>query len=118
MNINNVNQLFNEKLQSVNSRLPEKVNVNNKFQALLEEYQLKTTPNTPASEVPEKSTDAEINSLLKTLVSTQALSNSSSLFSNNSTLSTMNNTSNLLQQTQLLNMIKNNLTSNDKDEKK
>ena len=116
MNISNVNQLFNQKIQDINSRLPQETSVSNKFQSLLEQAQLKNT--TTNSNEPTKISTAEnstsnnldVNSLLKTMLSTQSLLNSTSLSgdSNSSSIfptSTFNNTINTLQQTNLLNAL-------------
>ena len=118
MNINNVNQLFNQKIQDINSRLPQETSVSNKFQSLLEQAQLKNST-TPSNETTKASTtetstenNLDVNSLLKTMLSTQSLLNSTS-FSSDSTsslfpTSTFNNTINTLQQTQLLNVLSQN----------
>ena len=122
MNINNVNQLFNQKIQDINSRLPKETNVSNKFQSLLEQAQLKNTTETSEPTQPSDTTtssNADINSLLKTMLSTQTLLNSTSFSSDSSSsifpTSTFNNTINTLQQTQLLNALtKKSSTNNEK----
>ena len=123
MNINNVNQLFNQKIQDINSRIPKETSVSNKFQSLLEQAQLKNSSSTvesAQSTFPDTKTsnDTDINSLLKTMLSTQSLLNSTSFSSDSSSsifpTSTFNNTINTLQQTQLLNALtKNSSSSND-----
>lgn len=123
MNINNVNQIFNQKIQDINSRLPKETSVSNKFQNLLEQAQLKNstvssseTTKTEATN-PSASKDTDINSLLKTMLSTQSLLNSTSFSSDSSSsslfpTSTFNNTINTLQQTQLLNALTKNSFTN------
>ena len=123
MNINNVNQLFNQKIQDINSRIPKETSVSNKFQSLLEQAQLKNSSSTVESAQStatdtKTSNDTDINSLLKTMLSTQSLLNSTSFSSDSSSsifpTSTFNNTINTLQQTQLLNALtKNSSSSND-----
>ena len=122
MNISNINQLFNQKIQDINSRLPKETNVSNKFQSLLEQAQLKNntaTENTQTSSVETSTTsnDADINSLLKTMMSTQSLLNSTSFSGDSSSssifpTSTFNNAINAIQQTQLLNALEKKSSSN------
>ena len=124
MNVNSVNQMFNEKIQDINSRLPAETNVNNKFQAILEQAQLKNSNTTNTEKVQEvqstSSSDTDdINNLLKTMLSTQALlSSTSNLFSDSSSsssifpTSTFNNTISSLQQAQLLNALNKKDSSN------
>ena len=119
MNVNSVNQLFNEKLQNINSKLPTQTNVNNKFQEMLEKCQLKTS-STSSSEITTgdttKSSDTDINSLLKTMLSTQSTLSSITQSSDSSSslfpTSTLNNNINMFQQMYLLNTLKNDSESN------
>lgn len=122
MNVSNINQIFNQKMQDINSRLPVETNVNNKFQSILEQTQLKKAPTSEEStKTPETSTqtsnDVDVNALLKTMLSTQSLLNSTSMSDNSSSslfpTSTFNNTINMLQQTQLLNALKKTPNSNE-----
>ena len=125
MNVSNVNQLFNEKIQEINSRLPAETNVNNKFQAILEQAQLKTSNTSNVEKVQETQTTTtsdtdDVNNLLKTMLTTQALLNSTSsnLFGDSSSsssifpTSTFNNSISTLQQTQLLNALNKKSSSN------
>lgn len=125
MNVSSVNQLFNEKIQEINSRLPSETNVNNKFQAILEQAQLKTSSTSEIEKVQEpQATTAsdtdDVNTLLKTMLTTQALlgSTSSNLFGDSSSssglfpTSTFNNSISSLQQTQLLNALTKKSSSN------
>ena len=125
MNVSNVNQLFNEKIQEVNSRLPAETNVNNKFQAMLEQAQLKNSNSSNTEKIQEtkatSSSDTDnVNNLLKTMLTTQALlgSTSSNLFGDSSSssgpfpTSTFNNSIASLQQTQLLNVLNKKSSSN------
>lgn len=119
MNVNSVNQLFNEKLQNINSKLPTQTSVNNKFQEMLEKCQLKTS-STSSSEITTgdttKSSDTDINSLLKTMLSTQSTLSSITQSSDSSSslfpTSTLNNNINMFQQMYLLNTLKNDSESN------
>ena len=120
MNINSVNQLFNEKLQDINSRLPNQTSVNNKFQEMLEKCQLKTSTSlqneVATTETNNTSNELDVNSLLKTMLSTQtslsSISQTSDASSSLFPTSTFNSTINMLQQSQLLNALKNNSGSN------
>ncbi len=119
MNVNSVNQLFNEKLQNINSKLPTQTSVNNKFQEMLEKCQLKTS-STSSSEITTgdttQSSDTDINSLLKTMLSTQSTLSSITQSSDSSSslfpTSTLNNNINMFQQMYLLNTLKNDSESN------
>jgi len=113
MNISNINQMFNQKIQDINSRIPTDTNVSTKFQNLLEQAQLKNNSNitTTPSEKTTSTTVSDVDSLLKTMLSTQATLNSTSLFSDNSAsglfpTSSFNNSINMIQQAQLLNALK------------
>lgn len=120
MNVNNINQIFNQKIQDINSRLPENTNVTTKFQSLLEQVQLKNSETNvtseSTSEVQSSSSSEDINSLLKTMISTQSLLSSSSAFSDSDSsifpTSTLNNSINTLQQTQLLKILNNTYDTN------
>lgn len=112
MEINSINQMFNQKLQDINSKVTINSNVNNKFKTLLEEANLKTTSSESKASASEKNNDSDISSILKTMIATQSSLNSISALSgdNSSSLfptSTMNSTINSLQQTQLLKAIEN-----------
>ena len=124
MNVSNVNQLFNEKIQDINSRLPAETNINNKFQSILEQAQLKTSSTSNVEKVQETQTTTsntdDVNNLLKTMLTTQSLLNSTSsnLFGDSSSssgifpTSTFNNSISMLQQTQLLNALNKKSSSN------
>lgn len=123
MNINNINQLFNQKIQDINSRLPQETSVSNKFQTLLEQAQLNTSSTTldsvkSSSTSTLSSNELDVNTLLKTMLSTSSLLNSTSFSSDSSSslfpTSTFNTTINTLQQTQLLNALSKNINSDDK----
>jgi len=113
MNVNNVNQIFNQKIQDINSRLPSTTAVSNKFQSILEETQLKNNSAAPASTAPTEtinSSNVDANSLLKTMLSNQSLVNSISSDSSSSSLfptSSMNSSITMIYQNQLLNALKN-----------
>jgi len=121
--VNNISQIFNEKIQNINSRIKAETNINNKFQEILEQTQLKNYSS--SSDIPSEasttqhttSTVSDVDSLLKTMLSTQSLLNSSSGFSDSSSsglfpTSSLNNSINMIQQTQLLNALRNtNLTN-------
>lgn len=124
MNVSNVNQLFNEKIQEINSRLPAEANVSNKFQSILEQAQLKTSsaPNLEKAQETQTTTSNtdDVNNLLKTMLTTQSLLNSTSsnIFGDSSSssgmfpTSTFNNSISMLQQTQLLNALNKKSSSN------
>lgn len=116
MTINNVNQLFQEKLTEINSRLPKETNITNKFDSILEQAQLKSQTSEKTQTDPEATTSItdDPTSLLKSMIATQSyLSSNASLFSSDSNsnnlfpASTLNNTINTLQQNLLLKSLEN-----------
>lgn len=117
MTINNVNQLFQEKLTEINSRLPKDTNIKNKFDSILEQAQLRT-PNTAEGQSDTTNTSnisEDPTTLLKNMIATQSyLSSTTSLFSSDSAnsnnlfpASTLNNSINTLQQNLLLKALEN-----------
>lgn len=113
MTINNVSQLFNEKLTNINKRIPETQNVGNKFKSLLEEVQLKR-PDTASSTQTEETSNNSLGSndavsLLKNMMATNSyLSTTNSLFPSDTSstgifpTSSLNSSINSLQQNLLL----------------
>ncbi len=118
MDINSVNQIFSQKLQDINSRLPDKISINGKFQSILEQTQQENTNSLQENKTTSTSDD-DISSLLKNMISTQSLINTNSAFSGDSSsgifpTSSFNNTINSIQQAQLLKALGNsNKSSND-----
>ena len=106
MDINSVNQIFSQKLQDIDSRLPDRVSINRKFQSILEQTQQGNTNSVQENKATSTNND-DISSLLKTMISTQSLLNNNSAFSGDSSsgifpTSSFNNAINSIQQAQLL----------------
>lgn len=84
MEITNVNQIFQDKLQEVKSKLPEQTTVNGKFQNLLESAQLAKQPreNTTISETASQSVsnNDDTTKLLAALMQQQSVNSVSSMF--------------------------------------
>lgn len=119
MTINNIGQLFSEKLTDINSRIPTTQNVSNKFQSLLEQVQLKTPDATSSTQNDETSKNSlesdDAVSLLKNMMATNSyLSTTNSLFSSDTSssgmfpTSSLNSSINSLQQNLLLKVLENN----------
>jgi len=119
MTINNINQLFNEKLTDINQRIPKTQNVRNKFESLLEQVQLQSPDTTSANqdkETPKSSLESDdAVSLLKNMMATNSyLSTTNSLFPSNTgnagvfPTSSFNSSINSLQQNLLLKALEDN----------
>ena len=119
MDITSISRMYQSKLQEINSRIPEKINVNNKFSNYLENAKLKnnSSENTVNTNLEEtaKSTNSELdtNELLSSLLTySSGLNSTTSLFSNSSSenniFPTMNSPLQTLQQAALLKSLKQN----------
>ena len=111
MEINNISSMYQTKLQEINSKIPDNLSVKNKFSTYLENAKLNSanTENaTKGVEMSETDDNIDTNKLLNSLLTYQAITNSTaSLFSNNDSSNnifpSMNNT---LQQAILLKALK------------
>jgi len=117
MTINNIGQLFNEKLTDINKRIPTTQNVGNKFESLLEQVQLKSPDAiTKSKETSNNSLESsDTISLLKNMMATNSyLSTTNSLFPSDTNsagmfpTSSFNNSINSLQQNLLLKTLEKN----------
>lgn len=115
MDIQSVSRMYQSKLQEINSRIPEKTNIKEKFSSYLENAQLK-----PASEetsisqeetIENINTETDTNALLSSLLTyNSGLNSTNSLFSNtaseNNIFPSMNSSLQVLQQAALLKSLK------------
>jgi hypothetical protein len=110
--------MYQSKLQETNSRIPEKINVNNKFSRYLENAKLKTdstenTIDTTTENIGNTNSELSTNELLSSLLTySSGLNSTSSLLSNssseNSIFPTMTSPLQTLQQAALLKSLKQN----------
>lgn len=118
MDITSISRMYQSKLQEINSRIPEKINVNNKFSSYLENAKLKTdstenTVDTTTENVENTNNELDTNELLSSLLTySSGLNSTSSLFSSsnseNNIFPTMNSPLQTLQQAALLKSLKQN----------
>ena len=115
MNITSVSRMYQDKLQEINSRIPEKTNIKEKFSSYLENAQL--TPTSEETTVSQEQTienitsETDTNALLSSLLTyNSGLNSTSSLFSNttseNNIFPSMNSSLQILQQAALLKSLK------------
>lgn len=115
MNITSVSRMYQDKLQEINSRIPEKTNIKEKFSSYLENAQLKSVSEEPS--VPQEETienikaETDTNTLLSSLLAyNSGLNSPASLFSNttseNNIFPSMNSSLQVLQQAALLKSLK------------
>lgn len=115
MDITSISQMYQTKLQEINSRIPEQTNIKDKFSTYLENAKLKTASieNIETTEQPTQSTNslADTNELLSSLLTyNTGLNSTSSLLpttnSENNMFPTMNSPLQALQQVALLKSLK------------
>jgi len=114
MNIQQINALYQSKITEIKQRLPETGSVQNKFQELLEQTQLKNTNNTAEPQTTQSTSENDPVKLINSLMATQSSINATSALYGSSDSSSMfptsslNNTFMSLQQSALLKAINSN----------
>ena len=114
MDITSISQMYQTKLQEINSRIPEQTNIKDKFSSYLENAKLKTVSQENIETTESTNSTTDTNELLSSLLTyNSSLNSTSSLFSstnsdNSSMFPTMNNSLQVLQQAALLKSLKSN----------
>lgn len=114
MNITSVSRMYQDKLQEINSRIPEKTNIKEKFSSYLESAQLKSSEEPAISQeqtIENINEETDTNALLSSLLTyNSGLNSTTSLFSNttseNNIFPSMNSSLQVLQQAALLKSFK------------
>lgn len=111
MNIHQINTLYQSKVTEIKQRLPQTGSIQNKFQELLEQTQLKNTNNTTQPQTAQSTTETDPVKLINSLMATQSSINATSALYGSSDSTGMFPTSSLsnsfmsLQQSALLKAI-------------